>query len=43
MSIEGRTTAKGERRYEVRLRDPSGREYSRTFRTKREAEAFEDT
>jgi len=43
MSIEGRTTKKGERRYEVRLRDPSGREYSRTFRTKREAEAFEDT
>ena len=43
MSIEARTTKRGERRYEVRLRDPSGREYSRTFRTKREAEAFEDT
>jgi integrase len=43
MSIEARTNNKGERRYEVRLRDPSGREYSRTFRTKKEAERFEDT
>src|SRR5258708_6315087 len=34
MSIEARTTKKGERRYEVRLRDPSGREHSRTFRTR---------
>ena len=43
MSIETRTTRRGERRYEVRLRDLSGREYSKTFRTKREAEHFEDT
>src|ERR1035441_982367 len=43
MSIEARTNSKGDRRYEVRLRDPSGREYSRTFRTKKEAEHFEDT
>jgi hypothetical protein len=31
----------GRRVYDVRLRDPSGKEYSRTFLTKREAEAFE--
>jgi hypothetical protein len=43
VSIETRTTRRGERRYEVRLRGPSGREYSKTFRTKREAEHFEDT
>jgi integrase len=42
MSLEERTTRKGEERYEVRIRDRSGREYSRTFRTKREAEAFEE-
>ncbi len=27
--------------YDVRLRDHSGKEYSKTFRTKKEAEAFE--
>ena len=39
-------TAKRRRRdgrvvYEVRLRDPSGREYSRTFETRRAAEAYQ--
>jgi hypothetical protein len=29
--------------YEVRLRDPHGREYSRTFRTKKAAEQFQHT
>jgi integrase len=43
MSIETRQTAKGERRYEVRLRDVVGREYSRTFRTRKEAERFENS
>jgi hypothetical protein len=28
-------------RYDVRLRDPSGKPYKRTFRTKREAETFD--
>jgi integrase len=28
--------------YDVRLRDPSGKVYNRTFETKREAEAFQD-
>ncbi len=41
MSIKSKRTAAGERRYEVRLRDPDGREYSRTFRTRKEAERFE--
>ncbi len=31
----------GKRVYDVRLRDPDGREYSRTFETKREAQTFE--
>jgi hypothetical protein len=31
----------GRRVYDVRLRDPSGNEYSRTFETKRSAEDFE--
>lgn len=35
-----RKTARGVR-YDVRLRDPAGRLYKRTFRTKREAETFE--
>lgn len=43
MSISTRTTASGVRRYEVRLRDTSGREYSRTFRTRKEAEQFQAT
>ncbi len=38
--IEKRTTRKGVR-YEVRLRDPDGRETSRTFRTRAEAKAYE--
>jgi len=41
MSIHPRVTAKGERRYDVRLRDGSGTEYSTTFRTRRDAERFE--
>jgi integrase len=31
----------GRRVYDVRLRDPSGKEYSRTFLTRRQAQAFE--
>lgn len=38
--IAKRSTRQGVR-YDVRLRGPDGREYSRTFRTKREAETFE--
>jgi integrase len=41
MSVHVRFTQDGDRRYDVRLRDPSGRGYARTFRTRREAEAFE--
>ncbi len=41
MSVHVRFTQDGDRRYDVRLRDPSGRGYTRTFRTRREAEAFE--
>jgi integrase len=40
MSVEVRMTKSG-RRYDVRLRDPDGRPYARTFRTRKEAEAFE--
>ncbi|MEM9563083.1 MAG: site-specific integrase [Actinomycetota bacterium] len=40
MSIEKRITSGGKVRYDVRLRHPNGRQYKRTFRTKREAEAF---
>lgn len=40
MSIEARKTS-GRVRYDVRLRDPAGKPYKRTFRTKREAEIFE--
>ena len=43
MSIEARATRSGGRRYEVRLRDPGGKEYSRSFRTRKEAERFEAT
>ncbi|HET9442849.1 MAG TPA: tyrosine-type recombinase/integrase [Acidimicrobiales bacterium] len=43
MSIKVRRTASGERRYDVRLRDSSGQEYSRTFRTRKEAERFQAT
>jgi hypothetical protein len=41
MSVHVRFTQDGDRRYDVRLRDPSGRGFARTFRTRREAEAFE--
>lgn len=39
--IERRTTAKGDTRYDVRLRGPDGKERCRTFRTKQQAKAFE--
>jgi hypothetical protein len=40
--IESRVRKRdGRRVYDVRLRDPNGKEYSRTFLTKREAEAFD--
>lgn len=42
MSIHLRYLKDGSRRYDVRLRHPrTGKEYSRTFRTKKEAEGFE--
>lgn len=40
MSIKARKTTSGVR-YDVRLRDPAGEPYKRTFRTKREAETFQ--
>jgi integrase len=39
--IRRKTTKAGEARYEVRMRGPDGREFSRTFRTKKEAVRFE--
>ena len=39
--IEKRRTRSGDLRYEVRLRVPDGKERSRTFRTKKEAERYE--
>jgi integrase len=43
MSIHPRVRKRdGRRVYDVRLRDPSGKVYNRTFETKREAEAFQD-
>lgn len=39
--IDKRTTRSGEARYEVRLRGTDGKERSRTFRTKKEAERHE--
>jgi integrase len=39
--IDKRTTRTGESRYEVRLRGVDGKERSRTFRTKKEAERYE--
>ncbi len=41
--IERRKTKRGELRYEVRLRRPDGREHSRTFRSKKEAERYQAT
>jgi integrase len=40
MSINSRKLSDGRVVYDVRLRDPSGRQYKRTFRTKQEAERF---
>jgi integrase len=40
VSIERKSTRRGQV-YEVRLRRPNGREYARTFATRREARAFE--
>jgi integrase len=40
MSINPRRHADGRTVYDVRLRDPMGRSYKRTFRTKKEAEDF---
>jgi integrase len=40
MSINPRRHADGRTVYDVRLRDPKGRSYKRTFRTKKEAENF---
>jgi integrase len=40
MSVHRRATSRGTR-YDVRLRDPDGRAYKRTFRSRREAQAFE--
>lgn len=42
-SIDRRRTAKGENRWEVRYRAPDGRERSRTFHTRRDAERFAST
>jgi Phage integrase, N-terminal SAM-like domain len=39
--IEKRTTRSGEARYEVRVRGTDGKERSRTFRTKKEAERYQ--
>lgn len=41
--IETKRTAHDERRYEVRLRTPDGKERSKTFRTKKQAETYEAT
>lgn len=43
MSIHRRKTKKGETRYDVRLYRPDGQEYSKTFRTRKEAERFQAT
>jgi len=40
VSINSRKLDDGRVVYDVRLRDPLGRQYKRTFRTKREAESF---
>lgn len=43
MSIHTKRLATGRVLYEVKLRDMAGRQYSRSFRTRREAEAFQVT
>ena len=41
MSIHSKRLKNGRTSYEVKLRTPSGRQYSRSFRTRKEAEAFQ--
>ena len=41
MSIEPRKLSTGRTVYDVRLRTPDGRQYKRSFRTRKEAETFE--
>ncbi len=41
MSVQPRRLSSGRVVYDVRLRDPLGRHYKRTFKTKREAQTFE--
>jgi integrase len=41
MSVNVRNLANGKKVYDVRMRDPQGRQYKKTFRTRKEAEAFE--
>lgn len=41
MSIESRRISSGNRRYDVRLRRPDGTTYTRTLRTRKEAESYE--
>lgn len=41
MSIQVRRLVSGGRRYDVRLRDPDGEHIKKSFRTRKEAEAFE--
>jgi integrase len=43
MSVNVRILANGKKAYDVRMRDPQGRQYKKTFRTRKEAEAFEST
>ena len=39
-SIHPYQTAKGERRYDVRYRDQQGRQYSKVFSVRKDAQAF---
>jgi integrase len=41
MSVEPRRLKSGRTTYDVRLRTPDGRQYKRSFRTRKEAETFE--
>jgi integrase len=43
VSVERRLTDSGAVRWDVRLRSPNGRQYKRTFRTRKEAERFQAT
>jgi hypothetical protein len=40
VSIEPRRLESGRTAYDVRLRTPDGRQYKRSFRTRKEAETF---